>query len=169
MRRATRAVAASALALPVALGMPGLAAASTHSAHPQHSTRHSAGSRAHPLVGTGAAVTAVNAALRKQGSPYATGRSGPSSFDCSGLVQYAYGQAGIALPSSTKEQKTLGRPVSQADLRPGDVLFFYRSGSHAAVYVGDGKVVHAPGGGQGVKVENYEYIGPINTIRRFAG
>lgn len=166
MRRATRVVAASALALPVALGLPGLAAASTH---PHHSAHGSAGSRAHPLAGTGAAVTAVNAALSKQGAPYASGRSGPSSFDCSGLVQYAYGQAGIALPSTTKEQKTQGRPVSQSDLRPGDVLFFYRSGSHAAIYVGGGKVVHAPGGGQDVKVENYEYIGPINTIRRFAG
>ena len=166
MRRATRVVAASALAVPVALGTPGLAAASTHSTDPQH-TSHGSAAGKRPLAGTGAAITAVNAALDKQGSPYASGRSGPSRFDCSGLVQYAYEQAGIKLPSSTKAQRTEGRRVSQSDLRPGDVLFFYRSGSHAGIYVGDGKVVHAPGTGQGVKVENYKYVGPVNTIRRF--
>ena len=121
------------------------------------------------LGGSGGAITAVNAALGKQGSSYAWGAKGPSSFDCSGLVQYAFQQAGVSLPSGTKAQMSAGKGASESDLKPGDVLYFFSSGSHSGIYIGGGKIVHAPSEGQDVKVENYKYIGPVKTVRRFAG
>ncbi len=127
------------------------------------------GSDAGPIGGSGAAVEAVNAALGKQGSPYVWGAKGPSQFDCSGLVQYAYQQAGVSLPAATKSQVSIGKGVSESEMKPGDVLFFYGSASHNGIYVGNGKVVHAPTEGQDVKVENYEYIGNVHSVRRVAG
>ena len=120
------------------------------------------------LGGAGAAITAVNAALSKQGSSYAWGAKGPSSFDCSGLVQYAFEQAGVNLPSGTKSQMTAGQGVSESSMKPGDVIFFFNSGSHTGIYIGGGKMVHAPSEGQDVKVENYKYIGPVKAVRRYA-
>lgn len=90
MCRGIRVLVASALALPATLGMTSMAAASTHSIQHRPTTHSSVGSEERPLGGAGAAITAVNAALSKQGAPYAWGGKGPSSFDCSGLVQYAY-------------------------------------------------------------------------------
>lgn len=121
------------------------------------------------LAGSGTAVKAVNAALSKQGTPYVYGAKGPNKFDCSGLVQWAYEQAGVSLPASTQSQKNAGKSVSQSELKPGDVIFFYSSASHDGIYIGGGKVVHAPTEGQDVKVEDYKDIGDVNRIRRYAG
>lgn len=121
------------------------------------------------LAGSGVAISAVNAALSKQGSPYVYGAKGPSQFDCSGLVQWSYEQAGLSLPASTKTQVQEGQSVSESELKPGDVVFFYSPISHNGIYIGGGNVVHAPTEGQDVKVESYKDIGDVNTIRRFAG
>ncbi|GAB3696042.1 C40 family peptidase [Saccharopolyspora tripterygii] len=121
------------------------------------------------LAGSGAAIKAVNAALSKQGSPYVYGAKGPSQFDCSGLVQYAYKQAGVDLPGSTRSQVSVGRSVSQSEMKPGDIIFFYSSASHDGIYIGNGKMVHAPTEGQTVTVEEVEYMGEINSVRRVAG
>lgn len=126
------------------------------------------GSDAAPVTGSGAAVTAVNAALGKQGSPYVYGATGPNSFDCSGLVQWSYKQAGISLPRATYSQQTAGSSVSQGDLKPGDLMFF-NGGGHVGIYIGGGKVVHAPTEGENVKVTAYQYLGSVNAIRRVAG
>ena len=126
------------------------------------------GSDVGSLPGSGAAIEAVNAALSKQGSPYVFGAKGPEQFDCSGLVQWAFRQAGVSLPSSTKSQISEGEEVSQSNMKPGDVIFFYSSGSHDGIYIGGGKMVHAPTEGQDVTVEVVEYMGEINTVRRFA-
>src|SRR3954451_11028242 len=72
-----------------------------------------------------AAQTAVDTALAQQGKPYVWGGAGPDSYDCSGLVQYAYAAAGIALPHSSNMQSTIGTPVAYSDLQPGDLVFFY--------------------------------------------
>jgi cell wall-associated NlpC family hydrolase len=120
------------------------------------------------LAGSGAAITAVNAALGKQGSPYAWGATGPSSFDCSGLTQWAYKQAGVSLPRSTYSQESVGTSVSQDDLQPGDLVFFY-GGGHVGIYIGSGQIVHAPTEGENVKVEQVKYMGSVSGARRVAG
>ncbi|TDC91876.1 glycoside hydrolase [Saccharopolyspora aridisoli] len=121
------------------------------------------------LAGSGAAIEAVNAALDKQGSPYVYGAKGPSQFDCSGLVQWAYKQAGVDLPGSTRSQVSVGRSVSQSEMKPGDIIFFYSSASHDGIYIGNGKMVHAPTEGQSVSVEEVEYMGEVHSVRRVAG
>ncbi|PRW65000.1 C40 family peptidase [Actinopolyspora mortivallis] len=119
--------------------------------------------------GAGAASGAVQAALSKQGSPYVYGADGPSNFDCSGLMYWAYAQAGVDLPRSSSAQAQVGRPVSASELRPGDLIFYYSPVSHVSMYVGNGKAVHAPTTGQVVKVVPYDDIAPINRMRRVAG
>ncbi|WP_199430184.1 NlpC/P60 family protein [Qaidamihabitans albus] len=99
-----------------------------------------------------AAETAINAALGKRGSPYSWGATGPSSFDCSGLTQWAYSQAGISIPRTSSAQSTHGTPVSRSQLQPGDLVFFYSPVSHVGIYIGNGQMVHAPTSGDVVKV-----------------
>ncbi|MEV5998366.1 NlpC/P60 family protein [Streptomyces griseomycini] len=90
------------------------------------------------------AAEAVSYAYRKIGSPYVWGATGPDAFDCSGLVQAAYRSAGVSLPRTTYAQITTGRRVSRSELRPGDLVFFYSGISHVGIYVGDGRMIHAP-------------------------
>lgn len=111
------------------------------------------------------AAKAVQAAESKIGSPYVYGASGPDSFDCSGLVQWAYKQAGISLPRTSYDQASAGVPVSQANLQPGDVVSFY-GGSHSGIYVGNGNVVHASTSGVPVKVAPVASM-PFDGARRY--
>ncbi|MFF7368166.1 C40 family peptidase [Streptomyces tricolor] len=90
------------------------------------------------------AAAAVAYAYSKLGSPYVWGATGPNAFDCSGLVLAAYRSAGISLPRTTYAQIGAGRRVSRAELRPGDLVFFYSGISHVGIYVGDGRMIHAP-------------------------
>lgn len=101
---------------------------------------------------TAAAQTALNAALSKRGSAYVWGATGPSTFDCSGLMVWAYKQAGLTLPRSSREQSTFGAAVPRDQLQPGDLVFYYSPVSHVGMYVGDGKMVHAPDSGDVVKI-----------------
>ena len=119
--------------------------------------------------GTGKAAEAVSAALSKQGSSYVYGAKGPSTFDCSGLMQWAYKQAGISIGGSTKSQVSEGRSVSASQLKPGDLIFYYSPVSHVSMYVGNGKAVHAPTEGDVVKVDDYQDIAEVTSIRRIAG
>lgn len=105
------------------------------------------------VVGSGAAVQAVRAALSKQGSPYVWGGGGPATFDCSGLVKWAFEQAGMrGLPHSAQEQARMGRNISQSQLQPGDLIALYSPITHIGMYVGDGRYVNAPQSGDVVKV-----------------
>ncbi|KPH97736.1 NLP/P60 protein [Actinobacteria bacterium OK074] len=90
------------------------------------------------------AAAAVSYAYRKLGSPYVWGATGPDAFDCSGLVQAAYHSAGVSLPRTTYAQINAGQRVSRAELRPGDLVFFYSGISHVGIYVGNGQMIHAP-------------------------
>ncbi|MGW5719141.1 C40 family peptidase [Amycolatopsis sp. NPDC003865] len=101
---------------------------------------------------TAAAQTALDAALSKLGKPYGWGDTGPNSFDCSGLMLWAYKQAGLTLPRSSREQSTFGAAVPRDQLQPGDLVFFYSPVSHVGMYIGDGKMVHAPDTGDVVKI-----------------
>ncbi|MFC0432282.1 C40 family peptidase [Kutzneria buriramensis] len=103
----------------------------------------------------GAAGTAMNAAVSQRGVPYVWGGTTPAGFDCSGLTQWAYRQAGIDIPRSAAAQYTVGKAVSLDGLAPGDLIFYGSSASnihHVSMYVGDGKVVHAPTEGEDVRI-----------------
>lgn len=108
---------------------------------------------------SGAAEEVLFAALGLVGTPYRYGGNTPDSgFDCSGLIGYVYrGAAGMSLPRTTRAMSTLGVDVSRSALQPGDLLFFATSGgrqvSHAAIYVGEGRFVHAPSSGGTVRLD----------------
>ncbi|WP_027943279.1 C40 family peptidase [Amycolatopsis taiwanensis] len=104
------------------------------------------------VPGSGAAQRAVNFALGKRGSPYVWGATGPEKFDCSGLTQWAFKQAGISIPRTAAQQQSSGTAVSRANLQPGDLVFYGSPAYHVGIYVGDGKMVHAPTTGDVVKV-----------------
>ncbi|ATL71515.1 C40 family peptidase [Nocardia terpenica] len=108
---------------------------------------------------------AVEAAESKLGSSYSYGSAGPDSFDCSGLVQWSYEQAGVELPRTSYEQLDAGTPVGMDDLQPGDLVSFY-GGEHSALYAGDGKVVHAATSGTGVVMSPISDM-PVSGARRF--
>ena len=117
---------------------------------------------------TAAAQIAVDAALAQLGKPYVWGGAGPSTFDCSGLTQYAYAAAGIALPHSSRMQSGIGTPVASADLRPGDLVFHFSPVSHVGMYIGDGKMVHAPTSGSVVKITELRFMPSFAGARRLA-
>jgi len=99
-----------------------------------------------------AAQRAIDAAMSQRGKPYSYGSEGPYSYDCSGLMLWAYAQAGIAIPRSSSMQASSGTPVSRSQLQPGDLVFFYQPVSHVGIYIGDGKMVHSPTEGDVVKI-----------------
>ncbi|NKI40561.1 C40 family peptidase [Streptomyces physcomitrii] len=108
------------------------------------------------------AGAAVAYAYRALGKPYVWGATGPNSFDCSGLIQAAYRAAGVALPRTTYSQINAGTRIGRGQLRPGDLVFFYSGISHVGIYVGGGKMIHAPRPGAPVR------IAPISQMP-FAG
>ncbi|MFI9807732.1 NlpC/P60 family protein [Streptomyces sp. NPDC052301] len=98
------------------------------------------------------AAAALAYAYAKLGSPYVWGATGPNAFDCSGLVQAAYRSAGISLPRTTYAQIDAGRRVSRSELQPGDLVFFYSGISHVGIYIGGGRMIHAPNPSAPVRV-----------------
>ena len=108
---------------------------------------------------------AVTKALSKIGTPYRYGASGPSAFDCSGLVKWSFANAGRALPRTSRAMAGVGTPVSRANLQPGDLVFFYKPISHVGIYIGNGKIVHASRTGQPVKISDMARM-RFNTARR---
>jgi len=117
--------------------------------------------------GSGAAAVAVQAALTQVGQPYSWGGAAPGGFDCSGLVMWAFQQAGIPLPHSSQALANGGQPVALSDLQPGDVLTFYSDASHTGIYIGDGLMVHSSTYGQPVRVVPMTSSGPIHNARRY--
>ncbi|MFH8488110.1 C40 family peptidase [Streptomyces longisporoflavus] len=99
------------------------------------------------------------------GKPYVWGATGPDSYDCSGLTQDAWKAAGISLPRTTWDQVKVGTTVKTADAKPGDLVFFYDDISHVGIYVGDGKMIHAPKPGTNVRTESIYYM-PIHSVVR---
>lgn len=104
-------------------------------------------------LGAGVAAQATEVALAQQGAPYVWGAAGPDSFDCSGLVTYAFGQQDVQLPHYTGKLWKSGTHVSRSELRPGDLVF--TEPHHVGIYVGGGKMVHAPHSGTVVQVDEF--------------
>ena len=108
----------------------------------------------------------ADAAQSKIGAPYAWGAAGPSAFDCSGLTSWAYQQVGKAIPRTSQAQAGNGTPVAISNLQPGDIVSYYGGASHVAIYIGNGKVVHALNDSVPVQVNDLNYL-PINNAVRF--
>lgn len=99
--------------------------------------------------------TVVVDALGQIGRPYRYGGATPEGFDCSGLVQYVFGQSSVVLPRSSREQGDIGSRIHLDRAQPGDLLFYSFTGKridHVAIYLGDGQAVHAPASGRQVIV-----------------
>jgi peptidoglycan DL-endopeptidase CwlO len=103
-------------------------------------------------IGDSVGAVALREALTRLGDPYVWGAAGPSSFDCSGLVVWAFAQEGISLPHFTGSLWDLGVHVPESDLQPGDLVFFFGE-DHVGIYIGDGLMVDAPAPGQDVMVQ----------------
>ncbi|GAA1521042.1 C40 family peptidase [Streptomyces albidochromogenes] len=99
------------------------------------------------------------------GKPYVWGAAGPSSYDCSGLTQGAWKAAGVTLPRTTWDQVNVGTRVATEDLKPGDLVFFYDDISHVGVYIGGGKMIHAPKPGAYVREESIYYMPIYGSVR----
>ncbi len=138
------------------------------SAHVQ-ARRHAAALRAlryrlqhgGPASTHGRAALAVRAALSRLGRPYVWGATGPDQFDCSGLVQWAYAQAGVHLDRTTYQQINDGIPGPRADVRPGDLVFPHAG--HVQLAIGNNLVVEAPYSGATVRISR---LGANVAIRR---
>ncbi|WP_327075089.1 NlpC/P60 family protein [Kitasatospora purpeofusca] len=105
-----------------------------------------------PPAAGGRAAAIVQFAHAQLGKPYGWSKTGPSSFDCSGLTGAAYRAANVSLPRTSQEQWKIGTRIGRGDLQPGDLVFFYPDLHHVGVYIGDGKMIHAPRTGKNIEV-----------------
>jgi cell wall-associated NlpC family hydrolase len=112
------------------------------------------------------AAGAIAAARAELGKPYAWGAGGPDAFDCSGLTAWAWGAVGVGLPHNAAAQQGMGSPVNQADLQPGDLVFFGSPAYHVALYIGQGLIIHAPTTGDVVKTVPLSSVGDYSGATR---
>ena len=136
----------------------------------QHQTQQASSQAAQPAKqqastqSSSTAQTVVNAAKSQIGKPYAWGATGPNAYDCSGLVQYAYSQAGKNIGRTTYQQAGAGQHVSVSQAQAGDILMW--GDYHDAIYVGNNQYVHAPQPGQNVTQATISsYFMPDYAIR----
>jgi cell wall-associated NlpC family hydrolase len=114
-------------------------------------------------------TAALRAAESRQGLPYVWGAAGPASFDCSGLVQWSFAEAGVRMPRVAADQARTGPAVPVSQLAPGDLLFYHTDPtapgyiSHVAIYLGNGWMIQAPQPGLSVQIV------PANLGSQFAG
>jgi hypothetical protein len=109
---------------------------------------------------------AAKFACAATGKPYVWDAAGPSSYDCSGLTMAAWQSVGVSMPHKASWQRSAIPKVARADLQTGDLVFYYGDLRHVAIYVGDGKVVHAPQPGDHVRMAQMDAVGPINSYGR---
>jgi cell wall-associated NlpC family hydrolase len=117
----------------------------------QSSSSYSSGSDNFPTPSIPAHGDVVTYAKSRIGCPYSWGGSGPGRFDCSGLAMWCYKRVGISLPHSSAAQFGCGQRVSRKDLQPGDLVFFGSPVHHVGIYVGGGRMIHAPHTGARVR------------------
>ncbi|MHB9754215.1 C40 family peptidase [Streptomyces sp. BYX5S] len=111
------------------------------------------------------AAAALAAAQSALGKPYVWGATGPSGFDCSGLMQWSYRQAGVGLPRTSQAQAGAGQRVPLSAARPGDLVAYGSDAHHIGIYAGNGQVIHAPYPGAPVR---YDPVGmmPVSSVTR---
>jgi cell wall-associated NlpC family hydrolase len=117
------------------------------------------------LPASARAAAAMAAARSALGTPYVWGATGPYGFDCSGLMQWSYAQAGVQLPRTSQEQAYAGRQIPLSEARPGDLVIYRSDASHVGMYMGNGQVIHAPYPGAPVR---YDPVGmlPVSSVTR---
>ncbi|WP_224390854.1 C40 family peptidase [Pseudonocardia sp. ICBG1293] len=116
--------------------------------------------------GSSDGAQALAQAKQQLGKPYKWGATGPSAFDCSGLMVWAFEQIGVDLPRTSSAQSQMdGTPVSKSQLKPGDMVFFYSPVSHVGIYAGNGKVLHASTSGEPVKYSDIDAMPFHNAVR----
>ncbi|MEU8763514.1 NlpC/P60 family protein [Streptomyces sp. NPDC048659] len=108
---------------------------------------------------------AVQFATSQIGKPYVWGAEGPDSYDCSGLTQRAWGSAGRPIPRTSQEQWRLLPHVDIKDMRPGDLIVYFKDASHIGMYVGNGAIVHAPRPGRNVTVAGAGSMEILGVVR----
>ncbi|HEY2262594.1 MAG TPA: C40 family peptidase, partial [Streptosporangiaceae bacterium] len=123
-------------------------------------------------------TTALRAAESRRGLPYVWGAAGPSSFDCSGLVEWSFAQAGISMPRVAADQARTGLSVPVTRLQPGDLLFYHTDPtdpgyiSHVAIYLGNGWMIQAPQPGMNVEIVparfGTQFAGAVRVYPRVA-
>ncbi|MFE2105176.1 NlpC/P60 family protein [Kitasatospora sp. NPDC059463] len=114
---------------------------------------------------TGRAATVLQFAYAQLGKPYVWGATGPSGFDCSGLTGAAYRAAGVKLPRVSQDQWKAGARIARADLQPGDLVFFYDDLHHVGLYIGEGRMIHAPRTGKNVEVLPIDVMPYVGAVR----
>ncbi|CAM5648100.1 C40 family peptidase OS=Streptomyces tendae OX=1932 GN=GUR47_17845 PE=3 SV=1 [Streptomyces tendae] len=125
------------------------------------------GSSTGSSTATGSAAAVVSFVQAQVGKAYVSGATGPSAYDCSGLVQAAFKQVGISLPRVSQAQSTAGTQVGLDSLQPGDILYWGGAGSayHVGVYVGGGMFVGAQNSSTGVVEKPLSYDPPSGAVR----
>jgi peptidoglycan DL-endopeptidase CwlO len=119
------------------------------------------------VTGDSLGEQALKWALTRLGDAYVWGAAGPTTFDCSGLVMWAYAHVGISLQHFTGDQWDEGQHISRSQLEPGDLVFFFQDISHVGMYVGNGMMVDAPTFGQPVQIQPVlwnVYVGAVRII-----
>lgn len=116
-------------------------------------------------LGPSRAAAAVLAARSAIGRPYVWGATGPSAFDCSGLMVWSFRQAGIALPRTSSAQRAAGRRIPLSQAQPGDLVTYRSDASHVAIYAGNGRVIHAPHPGARVRYDPVNMMSPLTVTR----
>lgn len=117
------------------------------------------------VTGNSVEVQALKFALTRRGDAYVWAAAGPTTFDCSGLVVWAYGQLGISLPHYTGDIWTQGEHVSRAELQPGDLIFLYSNLDHMGIYVGNGLYLDAPHTGTVVQIQPVPWSAYDGAVR----
>ncbi|MET7753332.1 NlpC/P60 family protein [Streptomyces sp. NPDC005389] len=115
--------------------------------------------------GSSRAAAAVIAARSAVGKPYVWGATGPSAFDCSGLMVWSYGKAGISLPRTSSAQRYAGRQVPLSQAQPGDLVTYRGDASHVGIYAGNGQVIHAPYPGARVRYDPVNMMSHVTVTR----
>ncbi|MEU2077194.1 NlpC/P60 family protein [Streptomyces sp. NPDC013489] len=115
--------------------------------------------------GSSRAAAAVIAARSAVGKPYVWGATGPSGFDCSGLMVWSYGKAGISLPRTSSAQRYAGRQVPLSQAQPGDLVTYRGDASHVGIYAGNGQVIHAPYPGARVRYDPVNMMSHVTVTR----
>jgi len=114
---------------------------------------------------SGRAAAAVHYAMAQIGKAYVYGAAGPSAYDCSGLTMAAWGSAGVGLPHSSSAQYGSGTHISESQLQPGDLVFYYSPISHVGMYIGNGLIVNAENPSAGIRVTGLHTMPYVGAVR----